>query len=85
MKTSKVIAADHFIRGCLERGITNHRDIIEEAREGKGAGSSTVEKLLKNGESIPYGDIETECCFSCGLDLMFDETNNEYYCPICEA
>lgn len=85
MKASEEIAADMFIRDCIRRGITNHRHIVEEARQAKGTGSQKVEELLQKGKSKSYDDIKAEECPTCESPLMYDDSQSEFYCPICDS
>lgn len=85
MKASEEIAIDFFIKQCIKRGIDNQHDIVEEARESETRDANVVKKFLLDGKSLPYEEhIEWESCIECGGKLMFDDSNREYFCPLCE-
>lgn len=85
MKASEEIAIDYFIKRCIQQGIDNHHEIVEAAREEDRREAKRVREFLLNGQSNPYEHhIEWESCIDCGGNLMFDENEEDYYCPICE-
>jgi len=85
MKASEEISIDFFIRDCIKRGIDNQHDIVEEARGNETRNANVVKKFLLDGKSNPYEEhIEWKSCIECGGKLMFDDTNREYFCPLCE-
>lgn len=87
MKASEEIAADMFIRQCIRRGIDTQREIVEEARKHN-SGSITatdIRNFIHNGNSVPYEDRGGgKECLSCNNAKLFDESREEYYCPVCE-
>ena len=85
MRGSKEISIDLFIIDCIKRGIDNQHDIVEEARENETRDANVVKEFLLDEKSLPYEEhIEWESCIECGKKLMFDDTNEFYYCPLCE-
>lgn len=81
MKASKEIACDLFIKTCIARGISDQRDIIEEA---EGSDRITVENLIESGNSVFEHVISDEdLCEECQNRMMWDDGEEEYYCPIC--
>lgn len=85
MKASEEIAVDFFIKKCIDRGIENQHEIVEFAREEDAHRAEIVKHFLRSGQSNPYeSHIDWESCIDCGGDLLFDEAEDEYYCPICE-
>lgn len=85
MKASEEIAADLFIRNCIDRGITAKSAIIKEASKGDGTGSSQVAELMEKRKSVAYEEIRWEECNVCETDMMYDDSVDEYYCPRCES
>ena len=86
MKASEEISIDFFIKECIERrGIDNQYDIVEEARKTEGRDANRVKDFLLSGKSNPYEHhVEWEECIECEGNLMFDDSEREYYCPVCE-
>lgn len=85
MKASKEISIDFFIKDCIKRGIDNQHDIVEEARQKESRDAKVVKDFLLSGKSNPYEEhIEWESCSECDADLMFDESAEQYFCPLCE-
>lgn len=81
MKASEEIACDLFIKQCISRGISDQRDIIEEA---EGSDQVTVENLIESGNSV-FEDVisEEDLCDNCTNRMMWDDSKEEYYCPLC--
>lgn len=85
MKASEEIAVDAFIKKCIRNGNDNRYEIVEMAKKVEGNNAAKVKKFLQNGKSISYEEhIGRETCINCGSDMMFDEMQSEYYCPICD-
>lgn len=87
MKASKEIAADYFIRNCKRNGVTHKRGIIQEARDNPDLNSREVDvvrEALESGASNISGVDEIKECSECGRENLFDESEQEYYCPVCE-
>lgn len=87
MNTSEEIAADYFIRHCKRRGITHSRGIIQEAKENPDFNDekvSIVSEVLRNDMSNVSGVDEPRQCSSCGQEELYDEKEEEHYCPICQ-
>jgi hypothetical protein len=86
MKASEEISADLFIKNCLQsQGMHHHRQIVNLAREEKGSDfAANVDELIREGESKAYtGKIQSPHCDGHDVDMMYDEHNEEHYCPIC--
>jgi len=85
MKASEEISADLFIRNCVNTGVEQHRKIVNHAENKKSSEfASNVDELIREGESNVYSDvINHRRCSEHNVDMMYDENNEEHYCPIC--
>jgi len=86
MKASEEISAELFIKNCVRhQGMHHHREIVnlaEQERSSKFA--SHVDELIRSGKSNVYsGKVQPQKCSEHNADLMYDESQSEYYCPIC--
>jgi hypothetical protein len=85
MKASEEISIDFFIKKCIESGIDNQHEIVEAAKKEDEREAKRVKRFLLDGKSNPYEDhVEWEDCMECGAKLMFDDKQQEYFCPMCE-
>lgn len=85
MKASEEIAIDFFIKKCIQQGIDNQHEIVEMARKKDDRKAKKVRNFLLDGQSNPYeAHVEWESCMECGSKFMFDEKEDEFYCPRCE-
>lgn len=85
MKASEEIAADMFIKDCMREGIDSHYEIVEQARKIDGVDVSKIKELLDSGESRPFENSTPDnTCKGCGSQMMFDESEGEFYCPRCD-
>ena len=86
MKASEEIAIDSFIKYCMNKGVDNQFEIVQMAKHQKSLDEDVVKDFLLDGKSIPYEEyIDWETCIDCGENMMFDESQREYYCPICDS
>lgn len=85
--------AEVFIVECFESGITKKSDILEEFVESDGGIDNieesevgrTVKRKIENRESEAYNAYwEIHECDECDIDMLYDESKEEYYCPICQ-
>lgn len=86
MKASEEISADIFIRDCLQhRGMHHHREIVNLAEQEKSSNfASLVDELIRSGESKAYsGKVQPHKCPNHSVDLMYDASEEEHYCPLC--
>ena len=86
MKASEEIAIDSFIKYCMNKGVDNQFEIVQMAKQQKSLDGDVVKDFLLDGKSIPYEEyIDWEICIDCGENMMFDESQREYYCPFCDS
>jgi hypothetical protein len=85
MKASEEISADLFIKNCVKTGIEQHRKIVDHAKEEKSSEfASNVDELIREGESNVYSRvINQRRCSEHNVDMMYDQSKEEHYCPIC--
>ena len=85
MKASEEISADLFIKNCVKTGVEKHRKIVNHAKEQKSSEfASNVDKLIREGDSNIYSDvINHQICSEHNVDMMYDQSKEEHYCPIC--
>jgi len=85
MKASEEIAIDSFIKYCINKGIDNQYEIVQMAKQQRSLDENIVKDFLLDGKSNPYeAHVDWETCIDCGENMMFDESQREYYCPICD-
>ena len=85
MKASEEISIDFFIKQCINKGIDNQYKIVQMAKSEKGTNAEMVRNFISDGKSNPYEHhIDRETCVDCGSNMMFDENQKEYYCPLCD-
>jgi len=75
--------AEIFIETCLHEGVDTEIGIIEQAEKRTELYESKVVELLRSKETEFGSEIQFSTC-SCGSDLMYDNFNEEFYCPICD-
>lgn len=86
MKASEEISADLFIKNCIQnQGMHHHREIVNLAEQEKSSRFAThVDELIRKGNSKAYsGKVQPQKCSEHDVDLMYDESQSEYYCPLC--
>ena len=86
MKASEEIALDIFISDCIRKGVDNQYEIVQMAKQQRDLNEDIVKDFILNGKSISYEEyIDWETCIDCGENMMFDESQREYYCPFCDS
>lgn len=90
MKHSRRIAVDFFIKECINSGNASYAQIVKEARKAEKITTEEVEHLLDSQNSKAYEKyINTNIgggeCLECSHKVLYDSTEEEFYCPVCES